>query len=389
MEKASLKRRREKSIYKGVSRVELSRGPAFHARIAKGGRAVFLGSFDTELQAARAYNREALRLGDGRSLNPIPGEKQGVGSSASSESDDVITEASSSMEMKENPSSAPYDSDNETIGGAHSEMSEGDSGSDFEYTMSGKTPEEKMEELKGHGFDKVACEIALQECRGNLQRALKYLTSQAEAVKRQTLKAKDSPRKSKRPRRKKLSISEAQGQRFSKQHAGSKYKGVHQERDWWVARITLRGKTYRLGKFDSEEAAARAYNKKAAEWNRRLNAFPKPKSKISNKNSNLCETEEACGVSTKSNSNLVEYQEAASVQKSYFPKKVKTSKKDEWNCFMDTLGPTARQRIEPMLLAEHVDDLETLRSCSPSELKDLGLALGDRKRIAAALQNRS
>lgn len=45
----------------------------------------------------------------------------------------------------------------------------------------------------------------------------------------------------------------------------SKYKGVTRQRDKWIARVQKNGVIYRLGIFNSEIAAAKAYNEKALE----------------------------------------------------------------------------------------------------------------------------
>ncbi len=48
----------------------------------------------------------------------------------------------------------------------------------------------------------------------------------------------------------------------------SKYRGVYYEADRrkWRVELTYRGTRYRLGRFDCENQAARAYNAKAAEF---------------------------------------------------------------------------------------------------------------------------
>ena len=59
----------------------------------------------------------------------------------------------------------------------------------------------------------------------------------------------------------------AQNSFYSKKQKNttSKYKGVCWDRNKWRARIRYKGKVYNLGRFDNEEAAARAYDAKALE----------------------------------------------------------------------------------------------------------------------------
>jgi hypothetical protein len=71
------------------------------------------------------------------------------------------------------------------------------------------------------------------------------------------------------------------GNRIGSPNSSSKYKGVHWDstRGKWRTQAQHDGKTYRLGRFDSEEEAAAAYDRKALElWGEfALLNFPGPK----------------------------------------------------------------------------------------------------------------
>ena len=59
------------SKYKGVSR----RDDKWIARLNYRGKRMYLGTFDTELEAAKAYNTHALRIiGPGAIFNELPAE---------------------------------------------------------------------------------------------------------------------------------------------------------------------------------------------------------------------------------------------------------------------------------------------------------------------------
>eukprot|EP00466_Bigelowiella_natans_P010373 jgi/Bigna1/86660/estExt_fgenesh1_pg.C_120166 len=206
----------------------------------------------------------------------------------------------------------------------------------------------------------------------------------------------------------------SRGRATFKKAIGTKYIGVRQNApDRFQAQISVEGRTLHIGTFASVKEAARAFNKHAQSLGRQVNEVSDSEVEIGE---NVMEIEQqlqeegallnlACSGSEDGELTLGDLasrlkatertekegwpprgDDGVGKPKAEIEGREMNHKIPTWNeAFVASIGINAWRRIRPILEKEEIG-MDVVDSCTEEDLKEIGLLIGDRRRVGKAIK---
>jgi len=309
------KKGRKTSRYIGVSR----KGQEWLSRISFDGQNIILGVFETEIEAARAYNELAVTVN--RPVNNIPDDPplESAAKASTHTGEKATTLSLRAAIMKEE-----QEKQRQWRQRVWNPLLE---------SKKNLTTPEKLSQLTDMGFDLECSTLALAECRGNVERASNYLARQMQRLKSTGVRKGGGG-----------GGGDLTGERTRSNSSSS--RNINNSKHTGGTTTTT---TNRIRSSSNSSSSSRTTN-----HGKRI--------VLSDDDDDA--DDERGGLKDKSRDRRL-----------------------SWNRFFHGMDDHARERIQELLEKNAVDSIEVLRECETSDFIEMGMLIGDKKRVLKALRD--